>query len=125
MNQKEDGLKYCKSDDDIKRLDETLDGMGRIFNLDEVEHELNSADVVERDRGGRCRCIFFETVFSFFPSGKCYTFWTTNQTELDEYLDEIWTEAADKELETIGAYLEHGEGDPCDLFIVQEVDDES
>jgi len=39
-------------------------------------------------------------------------------------LDELWREQAESELETIGACLQSGEGDPCDLFAVMSVDSE-
>ena len=39
-------------------------------------------------------------------------------------LDARWTEQAESELSTIGAWLESGEGDPCDMFIGQLAPDE-
>lgn len=37
----------------------------------------------------------------------------------EAHLDELWREAAERDLESIGAYLENGEGDPCDLFAAE------
>jgi hypothetical protein len=37
----------------------------------------------------------------------------------EAYLDELWNEAATEALQSIGASLESGEGDPCDLFAVE------
>jgi hypothetical protein len=46
----------------------------------------------------------------------------------EAYLDEVWKEEVEEQLRDIGASLEHGEGDPCDLFAVEykemEDDDE-
>ena len=44
----------------------------------------------------------------------------------EAYLDEVWREQAEEELGKIGAFLQSGEGDPCDLFAVTVVEsDES
>lgn len=40
----------------------------------------------------------------------------------EAYLDEMWREQAEEELEKIGASLASGEGDPCDLFAVKVVE---
>lgn len=40
----------------------------------------------------------------------------------EAYLDECWREQAEAELDTIGAWLEGGEGDPCDLFACMHAD---
>ena len=40
----------------------------------------------------------------------------------EAYLDQLWREQVELELDTIGAYLESGEGDPCDLFATQSRD---
>jgi len=37
----------------------------------------------------------------------------------DAHLDELWREYAESVCESVGASLENGEGDPCDLFIVE------
>lgn len=42
----------------------------------------------------------------------------------EEYKDELWREEAETELSKYGAWLESGEGDPCDLFVCVSVDEE-
>jgi hypothetical protein len=37
----------------------------------------------------------------------------------EAYLDELWREAAEAALETIGCSLTGGEGDPCDMFAAE------
>lgn len=37
---------------------------------------------------------------------------------VEAFWDEVWREKAEEELESIGAFLEAGEGDPCDVFAV-------
>ncbi len=37
----------------------------------------------------------------------------------EAHLDELWRELAEEEMESIGASLENGEGDPCDLFATE------
>jgi hypothetical protein len=54
------------------------------------------------------------------PSGKYYTpFACSNVTDAEAEADEEWYEAAKAGLEAIGASLESGDGDPCDLFAVE------
>jgi len=43
----------------------------------------------------------------------------------EAYLDELWREAAESGLASIGCYLESGEGDGCDLFAVESRDYEA
>jgi hypothetical protein len=62
---------------------------------------------------GNC---FLGTVFDLAPSGKYYMPWTSNQTEEDVDEDGKFYEALDKVAEENGMWIEHGEGDPCDLF---------
>lgn len=37
----------------------------------------------------------------------------------EAYQDECWYEQAEEELSSIGCSLESGEGDPCDIFVVE------
>ncbi len=62
------------------------------------------------------------SVFNVFPSGKFYMPWTSNQTDKDVLKDEIWRETIEEELEKHGLSLEHGEGDPCDIFLTMGFD---
>lgn len=41
----------------------------------------------------------------------------------EAHLDEVWRELAEEEMESIGASLENGEGDPCDLFACEYRDE--
>lgn len=63
--------------------------------------------------------IYIGSVFSVYPSGKYYTFWTTNQTAEDVRKDEAFQAAMDKLTERYNIILESGEGDPTDLFFVR------
>lgn len=42
----------------------------------------------------------------------------------EAFLDQQWHEQVEEELDKIGAWMESGEGDPCDLFVVQSVDED-
>lgn len=44
------------------------------------------------------------------------------QGSREAYLDELWNEAATEGLQSIGASLQSGDGDPCDLFAVEHRD---
>lgn len=43
---------------------------------------------------------------TFYPSGKIYACWTTNQTTLDEILDSVWRERSEYEAREAGLSLE-------------------
>lgn len=71
------------------------------------------------------------TVFGLTPSGKVYTFWTTNQTDEDVIRDSAWWEAlevvADEHGCFIGSPEDCGGGDDiflCKRFDTPEEDDE-
>lgn len=92
-----------------------------VFDLEAIEAELNVAESYEDMDGNSVRSVYIGTVFSLLPSGKCHMPWTTNATDEEREQDAEWYERAETELDTIGAYLESGEGDPCDLYVVQPV----
>jgi len=98
--------------------------MDQIFNLIRIQERLASDEAVEDTIDGiTIRRLYIGTVFDLVPSGKIYTPYAhSNVTEEEAELDQDWYEEAEAELEGVGAYLENGEGDPCDLFVVQEVD---
>ena len=69
---------------------------------------------------GQVRSIYIGTVFSWYPSGKFYTpFANSNVTEEEAKQDAEWREAVENECSERGLTFEHGEGDPCDLFICE------
>lgn len=91
-----------------------------MFNLKKIQSDLLKSPVNEDSEGNRIRTLYLGTVFDLLPSGKYYTcFANSNVSEEEAEKDEEWMEEANKELESIGASLESGEGDPCDLFITQ------
>jgi len=96
-----------------------------IFNLDNLKAELAAAEV-EPSPDGSSRRVFLGTVMDLMPSGKFYTPWAcSNVSDEEAEEDEAWREQAEEELGSIGAVLESGEGDPCDLFAVQYVEEEN
>lgn len=90
-----------------------------------VKPALEDEDWQERSDGepGQARYLYLGTVFSLYPSGKFYMPWSTNVTEEEAEKDEEWREAVEAECEKLGVSFEHGEGDPCDLFIVEYRDE--
>jgi hypothetical protein len=68
---------------------------------------------------GWMRSVFLGTVMQLMPSGKYYTFWTSNQTAVDVYRDERYYSLLHEEAEREGFCIENGEGDPCDIFAVE------
>lgn len=56
-----------------------------------------------------------------WPSGKFYTEWANGNVDEEEVReDEMWFSELEAKLEKIGAWLEAGEGDSCDLYVVKE-----
>ena len=74
------------------------------------------SNLQEDMEGNNIGVEFLGTVFNLAPSGKYYTFWTSNQTEEDVTKDELFYEALDDVAESHGMFIEGGEGDPCDIF---------
>jgi len=65
------------------------------------------------------RSIYLGTIMRWYPSGKVYAPWSTNVTEAEAAIDEAWREALEKEAAALGCFIEHGEGDPCDMYLVE------
>ena len=69
---------------------------------------------------------YLGSVLNYSPSGKYYAPWTSNQTAQDVvddgYFWEGLTERLDADLP--GYWIEQGEGDPLDLFLLTVKEDE-
>jgi len=69
------------------------------------------------------RMVYLGTIMGMTPSGKVYyPFACSNVSVKEAALDEIWWEYMSRELERNDLFLETGEGDPCDLFLVRYYD---
>ena len=94
-----------------------------IFNISELQTQLSKAEIETDNEGRKFRQVFIDTVFNLLPSGKFYTPYAhSNVTEEEAEKDEDWYAEAEFELDKINAFLVSGEGDPCDLFVVQVVE---
>lgn len=88
--------------------------------------ELESAEINEDYDDNRIQSVFLGTVFALMPSGKYYTPWANgNVTEEEAETDELFTDALEAAAEKRGAWIESGEGDPCDLFLCRHAQEES
>lgn len=83
------------------------------------------------------RGIFLGTVTSLTPSGKYHTFFACSNLSkcvkckgtgcdrcggfgsAEAWDDAQWYEDATKNLDALGLGLEHGEADPCDVFVTE------
>lgn len=74
-------------------------------------------NVYEDFDGEKRASCYLGSVLSIAPSGKYYTFWTTNQTAKDVIKDEAFFNALDTVAEENAMYVTNGEGDPCDLYV--------
>jgi hypothetical protein len=68
------------------------------------------------DESGHTGQVYLGSVMSLAPSGKFYTFWTTNQTNDDIDRDSRWYTALEAVATKYEGWIESGEGDPTDLF---------
>jgi hypothetical protein len=89
-----------------------------IFNLEKIKQQLNESESQIDIDGNEFKSVYLGTVFELTPSGKFYMPWCSNVTEEETLEDDEWYDEARYELLQIGAELENGEGDPCDLFAV-------
>ena len=71
---------------------------------------------VEKEEDDYIGRAWLGTVFGLTPSGKVYTFWTSNQTEDDVLKDEIWWDVLAEVAQKYDMFIFNGEGDPCDVF---------
>jgi hypothetical protein len=68
------------------------------------------------DGSGHVGKVYLGSVMALTPSGKFYTFWTTNQTSRDVDRDTRWYAALEQVATKYEGWIESGEGDPTDLF---------
>lgn len=85
-----------------------------ILDLTALNHELQNADIEEG-----LQTVYLGTIHALTPSGKVCAPWVDHRSDVEAQSDEDWYEEIDRELDSIGAWLEHGENDPCDLFAVR------
>ena len=98
---------------------------GAEFNWDEIERLLEETEpFVFNEYGDVVRAVYLGTVFQLTPSGKYYTFWTSNLTQEDVEADTEWWERVEAEAEKRGLFFTSGEGDPCDIYICRIEDTE-
>jgi hypothetical protein len=79
---------------------------------------------VERDEfGERVGRSWLGTVLGLYPSGKIYTFWTTNQTSSDIRRDSAFQDALEAVAESYGGCIEHD--DDSVFFVLPPLDQPS
>lgn len=91
--------------------------------------------------GNIVESVFLGSVFSIYPSGKYYTPWANSNVEVcnrckgkgcdfcgylgsrEAFEDELFTEFLEEYADN--CWIESGEGDPCDIFLVRLVKNNS
>jgi hypothetical protein len=104
--------------------------------------DLKDAEIQEDLDGEKIKSVFIGTVFSLSPSGKYYTPWACSNLSpcprckgrgcdycgdvgsREAFEDQVFYEALYEVASRYDAQIEFGEGDPCDLFLVQAVEEE-
>jgi hypothetical protein len=121
------GNVFCWYDSEEHRARKHLAGVLQrgILNKDVVKESLKEADVQRDIDGDLIRLVFLGTVFALYPSGKFYTPWACSNVEKWEAeVDEIYGEVLEAEASELGCWIASGEGDPCDIFIGQCVEED-
>lgn len=73
----------------------------------------------EKDLDEGIECKYCGTYMSIQPSGKYYMAFTSNQTEQDVELDEMFWDMVEALIPAI--WFESGEGDPCDVYAYRHI----
>lgn len=90
------------------------DGMIREYESVKSDKEYLKSDYCDDDQ---YICVYYGDILYLNPSGKFYTFWTTNQTDEDVDQDTLFWEEVESILSEKGLWVESGEGDACDIMI--------
>ena len=94
--------------------------MSEKLNWEVIEQQFNSlldvGSLVDAENGV-VAMVYIGSVMSLAPSGKYWTFWTSNQNQDDVEKDTKYWEEFDAECKKHNAYRESGEGDPTDVFV--------
>lgn len=91
----------------------------------------------------KLEAIYLGSVFSIYPSGKYYTPWANSNVEVcnrckgkgcdfcghlgsrEAFEDELMNDYLEEYSSKYNCWIEAGEGDPCDIFLVRLVKDNS
>jgi len=99
------------------------------FHWDNIISELNNPDddmiIDDEWNDSKYVSLYVGNILSIMPSGKYYMpFACSNIENVREVLqDECYREALESKLESLGLWMEAGEGDPLDTFICKSIDD--
>jgi hypothetical protein len=112
---------------DIFEKEEAFDPAEYLATVLDIEYELKRLDnetPQQRQDAFSDPTEFYKSryigsCFRIYPSGKFYMPWSTNVSEPEAMADEMTREYLEKELEKHNAWLEAGEGDATDLFIMK------
>ena len=95
---------------------------GTTIDWQAVKNELRGQEWekdLEND-GVEVRAVFLGTVMALFPSGKYWTcFACNNVDEAEQEADITYLEYLETGAESIGAGIESGMGDPCDILVAE------
>lgn len=93
-----------------------------IFDIADIQRQFSEAEPYDSlDSDEPLVSVFLGAVLNLYPSGKYYMpFASGNVSEVEAEEDLAWCMQAESELDSIGAWLEPGEGDPLDLFATRE-----
>lgn len=94
------------------------------WNFENIKRECEANAQYDREADSRIGYCYLGSHLSIAPSGKYYTFWTTNQSRSDETRDAAFWTAFEKAIESHGMFLGGPDtGDGLDVFAGMLVED--
>ena len=88
------------------------------IDWDFVKHQAKE-NLYQDDEGVWLARAYLGSILTLAPSGKFWTFWTTNATDEDRVKDTVWYQMLEEEAQSNHFWTESGEGDACDLYAVR------
>ena len=98
------------------------------FIWDNILSELENPDddnIVDDDFNDcKYASLYVGSVLNLYPSGKFYTPWACSNIEnvREALLDECYREALESKLDSLGLWMQSGEGDFLDVFFCKSLD---
>jgi len=95
-----------------------------VWNFDAIKRECEANAEYDEEADSKIGYCYLGSHLSIAPSGKYYTFWTTNQTHSDTIKDEVFWSEFEKAIESHGMFLGGSDtGDGLDVVCGMVIDE--
>lgn len=86
------------------------------WDWDALENDVDNAESNDDGQGNLTKSVFLGTVFAILPSGR----YMSGTTEDERFWADLEAVASEYNMS-----VESGEGDPCDIFLVKQIEQDS